>query len=153
MWDDYQDEEPLAVLREPLPAGMLEEVALGPLVELSRSSWDDEEDDLIRCVHTCPVCGTDFFDRRNKLYCCHACQKKAYKLRRKGLLDPVFVPGQGKSSPGYRKARYRKMNAKKVRNLIRAYQEADLWQPEVSVKLPRKRKKRRSWKDNWLRLC
>ena len=149
MWDDYQDEEPLAVLREPLPAGMLEEVALGPLVELSRSSWDDEEDDVAGCVHQCPVCGTDFFDRRNKLYCCHRCQKKAYKLRRKGLLDPVFFPGQHKAEPGYRKARYRKMNAKKVRDVIRSYQHADVWTPPPP-KLPRKKKKRRSWKDNWL---
>lgn len=51
----------------------------------------------------CPVCGVQFTDRANKLYCCHACQKKAYKLRVKGRLAPVYVPGMAvKRSGGYK---------------------------------------------------
>lgn len=51
-------------------------------------------------AHVCPVCGREFFDKSNKLYCSSPCQKKAYKLRVKGQLEPVYFPGQNKEPRG-----------------------------------------------------
>jgi len=96
-WPYEDDCEELAVLHEPLPAGMPEEAVFGPLAERARNprAWEEGGDgeDATQCVHTCPVCGTDFFDRRNKLYCSCSCRKKAYRLRLKGELEPVYFPG------------------------------------------------------------
>ena len=36
--------------------------------------------------HVCPVCGIEFFGRRNRVYCCRKCRKKAWRLRRKKRL-------------------------------------------------------------------
>ncbi len=51
-------------------------------------------------AHVCPVCGREYFDKSNKLYCSSPCQKKAYKLRVKGKLKQVYFPGQNKGPRG-----------------------------------------------------
>lgn len=116
---DVTVEEPLAVLIEPLPAGVRSPVPLGTLVKLSRAALDEDDAHPSHCTHVCPVCGTQFFDRRNKLYCSHECQKKAYKLRRKGVLQPVFVPGQNSSSRAYDRQRTKKINRRALRRLLK----------------------------------
>jgi len=136
-WAYEDDCEELAVLHEPLPAGMLEEMAFGPLVEMVHNPWAvDDEDEVTQCVHTCPVCGTDFFDRRNKLYCSRSCQKKAYKLRRRGLLDPVYFP----------ELRSCKRRGKRHKHPGRD----EVIQQNMPNSGIMSKGKKRSWKDNWL---
>lgn len=76
---------PWAGSLDPLPVGIEAPVAIQ--YRSQKKHWDWETIDY---PHTCPVCGKAFVGRRNRLYCSSACQKKAYKLRCRGLLQPVY---------------------------------------------------------------
>ena len=70
---------------DPLPVGISAPVEIKYRMQKKLWVWQTEE-----ISHKCPVCGKEFVGRRNRLYCSSGCQKKAYKLRCRGLLQPVY---------------------------------------------------------------
>ena len=70
---------------DPLPVGISAPVEITYRMQKKLWVWQTEE-----ISHKCPVCGKEFAGRRNRLYCSSGCQKKAYKLRCRGLLQPMY---------------------------------------------------------------
>lgn len=65
--------------------------------------WSEPSRGSLEVYHICPICGTKFKGRTNRIYCCDRCKKTAevrrYRKRKRDIRD--FKPNRGKAGEVY----------------------------------------------------